>query len=92
MEKLLRRLGEDPSDRPGYESSKSPTAPTPPRPGDATYQDPESSAAPIMVLRDLATDTGASAQSLSGPELFRTPETAIDHIIPAERAFELQQM
>ncbi|KAF9245147.1 hypothetical protein DTO027I6_9214 [Penicillium roqueforti] len=59
---LLDRLGEGPAGTPGHESSRPTPVRTSPGPGDA-YKDAESSAAPIMVIRDLATDSGIKPMS-----------------------------
>ncbi|OOQ90251.1 hypothetical protein PEBR_06039 [Penicillium brasilianum] len=53
---LLDRLGEGPSTA-EHELSKPGTGLTTPEPGDQSYQNAEISAAPIMVIRDLANDT-----------------------------------
>ena len=87
MEKLLHRLGEGPADLSVYESSKSPTAPTSPGPGDKTYKDSESSAAPIMVIRDLATDMGAE----SLPDT-KSLETVLEDLISPDLALNLLTM
>lgn len=59
MATLLDRLGEGPSSAEN-ESSRpaSASALTTPGAGEPTFKDTESSAAPIMVIRDLATDSG----------------------------------
>ncbi|KAJ5166418.1 uncharacterized protein N7482_005199 [Penicillium canariense] len=54
---LLDRLGEGPLSA-EHESSRPTSALTTPDPGDPKYKDTETSAAPIMVIRDLANDTG----------------------------------
>ncbi|KAJ6150251.1 hypothetical protein N7471_001450 [Penicillium samsonianum] len=59
---LLDRLGEGPEKTPGHESSRPTPAQTSPESGGA-YKDTESSAAPIMVIRDLATDSGIKPMS-----------------------------
>lgn len=56
MATLLDRLGEGPSTA-EHELSRPGTGLTTPEPGDQSYQNAESSAAPIMVIRDLANDT-----------------------------------
>ncbi|KAF4767193.1 hypothetical protein N7455_011444 [Penicillium solitum] len=79
---LLDRLGEGPAKTPGYESSRTTPAQTSPGRGGA-YKDAESSAAPIMVIRDLATDNaikpisdarslGAGLDDLISPDLALT--------------------
>ena len=57
MATLLDRLGEGPLSA-EHESSRPTSALTTPDPGDPKYKDTETSAAPIMVIRDLANDTG----------------------------------
>lgn len=82
MATLLDRLGEGPSSA-DHELSRPGSALTSPNPGDQTYQDTESAAAPIMVIRDLANDTrvepspetkslGAVLDDLISPDLALT--------------------
>ncbi|KAJ5248896.1 hypothetical protein N7468_000347 [Penicillium chermesinum] len=54
---LLDRLGEGPLGPVEHELSGPPSAPTASETSDGAYQDAESSAAPVMVIRDLATDS-----------------------------------
>ncbi|KAJ5984949.1 hypothetical protein N7499_008793 [Penicillium canescens] len=58
---LLDRLGEGPPRTPGHETSRPSTAQT--AESEVPYKETESSAAPIMVIRDLATDTGPKPSS-----------------------------
>lgn len=54
---LLDRLGETPSSA-EHDSSRPASALTTPDPGEQTLHETGSSAAPIMVIRDLASDSG----------------------------------
>lgn len=83
---LLDRLGEAPAGAEDHESSGR-SALTTPEAGEAPYGDTESSAAPIMVIRDLATDTGVKTV----PDL-RPLETVLDDLISPDLALTLITM
>jgi hypothetical protein len=83
---LLDRLGETPNSA-EHDSSRPASAPTTPDPGDQTLQDTESSAAPIMVIRDLATDSGVK----SSPDM-KTLWTMLDDLIAPDLALTLFTM
>ncbi|OKP13433.1 hypothetical protein PENSUB_624 [Penicillium subrubescens] len=79
---LLDRLGDGPSSA-DHELSRPGSVLTTPDPGDQIYQETESAAAPIMVIRDLANDTrvepspetkslGAVLDDLISPDLALT--------------------
>ncbi|KAF3027066.1 hypothetical protein E8E15_008137 [Penicillium rubens] len=80
---LLDRLGEGPVKTPSHDSSRPTPAQTSPRSGGA-YGDSESSAAPIMVIRDLATDSGI--KPMSDP---RSLEAVLDELISPDLALTL---
>ncbi|KAJ5564018.1 hypothetical protein N7513_000260 [Penicillium frequentans] len=80
---LLDRLGEGPAGPDDHESNGG-SALTTPEAGEAPYKDTESSAAPIMVIRDLATDTGIK----SVPDT-RSLETVLDDLISPDLALTL---
>mgnify|MGYP007085894180 FL=1 len=83
---LLDRLGEGPVKTPSHDSSRPTPAQTSPRSGGA-YGDSESSAAPIMVIRDLATDSGI--KPMSDP---RSLEAVLDELISPDLALTLITM
>jgi hypothetical protein len=83
---LLDRLGEGPSSTQN-ESSRPVSALTTPEAGDQTYKDAESSAAPIMVIRDLATETGIKTSQDTRPL-----ETVLDELIGPDLALTLTTM
>ncbi|KAJ6016859.1 hypothetical protein N7451_000238 [Penicillium sp. IBT 35674x] len=80
---LLDRLGEGPAG-PGDHESNEGSALTSPEAGEAPYKDTGSSAAPVMVIRDLATDTGIK----SVPDT-RPLETVLDDLISPDLALTL---
>lgn len=82
---LLEKMGED-SSRAQQESRRPATALTPPEPNQS-YKDAGSSAAPIMVIRDLATETGIKSSSDT-----RTLGTVVDGLIAPDLALELITM
>lgn len=88
MATLLDRLGEGPSSA-EHELSRPGTGTglTTPDPGDQSYQDAESSAAPIMVIRDLANDTGVEPS----PET-KSLGTVLDDLIAPDLALTLLSM
>lgn len=83
---LLDRLGEGPEKTPGHESSRPTPAQTSPESGGA-YKDTESSAAPIMVIRDLATDSGIKPMSDA-----RSLGAVLDDLISPDLALTLIKM
>ncbi|KAJ5972852.1 uncharacterized protein N7479_002770 [Penicillium vulpinum] len=80
---LLDRLGEGPAKSPSQEQSRPTTEQTSPVTGGA-YKDTESSAAPIMVIRDLATDSGIKPMSDT-----KSLGAALDDLIPPDLALAL---
>ncbi|CAG8907662.1 unnamed protein product [Penicillium nalgiovense] len=80
---LLDRLGEGPAKAPGHESSRPTPAQTSPGSGGA-YRGSESSAAPIMVIRDLATDSGIKPMSDA-----RSLGAVLDELISPDLALTL---
>ena len=84
---LLDRLGEGPAGRSDHESSRAASALTTPETGDAAFKETESSAAPIMVIRDLAADTGIEPVPVA-----KSLETALDDIIAPDLALTLISM
>ncbi|KAJ5936075.1 hypothetical protein N7454_005373 [Penicillium verhagenii] len=82
MAALLDRLGEGPSAPDDQESSRA-SALTTPEAGEAAYKDTESSA-PVMVIRDLATDAGLK----SAPDT-RSLETVLNDLIAPDLALTL---
>lgn len=86
MATLLDRLGETPNNA-DHVSSRPASALTTPDPGDQNLQDTESSAAPIMVIRDLATDSGVK----SSPDT-RSLGTVLDDLIAPDLALTLIAM
>lgn len=83
MATLLDRLGEGPAGFDDHESNR-PSALTTPETGEVTYKGTESPAPPIMVLRNLAADSGVKS----------TPDTkgtaaALDDLIPQDLALAL---
>lgn len=83
---LLDRLGEGPAKAPGHESSRPTPAQTSPGSGGA-YRGSESSAAPIMVIRDLATDSGIKPMSDA-----RSLGAVLDELISPDLALTLITM
>jgi hypothetical protein len=83
---LLDRLGEGPAGSDDHQSSKGSVLTTP-EAGEAPYEETESSAAPIMVIRDLATDTGIKSALDTRPL-----ETVLDDIISPDLALTLITM
>jgi hypothetical protein len=84
---LLDRLGEGPSSA-DHESSRPGSELTTPDLGDQTYQDTESAtAAPIMVIRDLANDTRAEPS----PET-KSLGAVLDDLISPDLALTLLSM
>ena len=83
---LLDRLGESPAKSPDHESGKPTPAQTSPESGGA-YKDTESSAAPIMVIRDLATDSGIKPMSDA-----RSLGVVLDELISPDLALTLITM
>lgn len=83
---LLDRLGEGPAGPDDHESSGGSALATP-EAGEVPYKDTESSAAPIMVIRDLATDTGVK----SLPDM-RSLERVLDDLISPDLALTLIKM
>lgn len=83
---LLDRLGEGPSTHDDHESSRPASALTTPETGDS-YRETEASAAPIMVIRDLAADTGVK----SAPDT-RSTEAVLDDLITPGLALTLVTM
>ncbi|KAJ5092386.1 hypothetical protein NUU61_007256 [Penicillium alfredii] len=83
---LLDRLGEGPTRATDHESNENATAQTTSEAGD-TYKDAHSSAAPMMVIRDLATDTGVRPSSDSRPH-----GALLDDLIAPGLALTLIQM
>ncbi|KAJ5180213.1 hypothetical protein N7492_003423 [Penicillium capsulatum] len=81
---LLDRLGEDPANTVGIGSNKPLSDPISHGLEDESRKDANSSAAPIMVIRDLATDTGAKP----APEM-KSLTTVLDDLIPPELALTL---
>ncbi|KAJ5674698.1 uncharacterized protein N7477_004632 [Penicillium maclennaniae] len=80
---LLDRLGEAPN-RAEHDSSRLESALTTPDPGEQRLHERESSAAPIMVIRDLATDYGPRP----APDM-RTLEKVLDDLIAPDLALSL---
>ncbi|KAJ5280092.1 hypothetical protein N7478_005464 [Penicillium angulare] len=83
---LLDRLGEGPAGFDDHESNR-PSALTTPETGEVTYEETESPAPPIMVLRNLAADSGVKS----------TPDTkgtaaVVDDLIPQDLALALVTM
>lgn len=86
METLLDRLGEGPSSA-EHELSRLPGALTTPESGNPTYKDTGSSVAPIMVIRDLASDTGIKTSTDT-----RCLGALLDDLIPPDLALTLITM
>lgn len=86
MATLLDRLGEG-SLSAEHASSRPGSALTTPEPGDPSYHDTESSAAPIMVIRDLANDSRVEPS----PET-KSLGTALDNLIAPDLALTLLSM
>jgi hypothetical protein len=82
---LLDRLGETPNSA-EHDSSRPASALTTPDPGDQTLHT-ESSAAPIMVIRDLATDSDVKPS----PDM-RSLGTMLDDLIAPDLALTLFTM
>lgn len=83
---LLDRLGEGPAKTPGHEPSR--TIPAQTSPGSSgAYQDAASSAAPIMVIRDLATDNAIKPMSDA-----RSLGAVLDDLISPDLALTLITM
>ncbi|KAJ5375542.1 hypothetical protein N7517_007548 [Penicillium concentricum] len=80
---LLDRLGEGPAKTPGHELSRPTTAQASPGSRSA-YKDTEPSAAPIMVIRDLATDSGVKPMSDA-----RSLGAVLDELISPDLALTL---
>ncbi|KAJ6088436.1 hypothetical protein N7486_009697 [Penicillium sp. IBT 16267x] len=76
-------LGKGPAGSDDHQSSRG-SALTTPEAGEVPYEDMESSAAPIMVIRDLATDTGPKP----APDT-RSLETVLDDLISPDLAVTL---
>lgn len=87
MGALLDRLGEGPTRATDNESNENATAQTTSEAGDTMYKDAHSSAAPMMVIRDLATDTGVRLSSDSRPH-----GAVLDDLIAPGLALTLIQM
>lgn len=85
MAALLDRLGEGPPRTPGHETSRPSTAQT--AESEVPYKETESSAAPIMVIRDLATDTGPKPSSD-----IRSMSAVLDDLIAPDLALTLITM
>lgn len=83
---LLDRLGEGPAKAPGHELSRPTPVQTSPGSGGA-YKDAESSTAPIMVIRDLATDNGIKPMSDA-----RSLGVVLDDLISPELSLKLITM
>lgn len=83
---LLDRLGEGSAKTPGHESSRTTPAQTSPGSG-GVYKDAESSAAPIMVIRDLATDNAIKPMSDA-----RSLGVVLDDLISPDLALTLITM